>query len=242
MARDTPALLAIFAHPDDETFRPGGTLALLARHGVGVHVLTATRGQAGSCGDPPLCTQEELPAVRERELRCACAALGLAPPLLLDYQDGHLPEVDPEEITDHILAAVTEYQPQAMLTFGPDGLSGHADHIAVGRCAAEAYARSNEIVALYTLAVPRSLAEQLEMRQVHSVPDEQIALAVDVASAWVAKQAAMACHMTQRSSTPLMSAPAERQRLFFGREFFVRASCRHPDEDSMPQTLKEYVG
>lgn len=69
------SLLAVFAHPDDETFRCGGTLALLAQRGVRVQVLTATRGQAGSCGAPPLCAPEELPAVRENELRCACAAL-----------------------------------------------------------------------------------------------------------------------------------------------------------------------
>jgi len=242
MVGDTPGLLAIFAHPDDETFRPGGTLALLARHGVRVHVLTATRGQAGSCGDPPLCTQEELPAVRERELRCACAALGVAPPRLLDYQDGHLSEVSPEKITEHILAAVTETHPQVLLTFGPDGLSGHADHIAIGQAAAQAYARCDDIAAIYTLAVPRSLAEHLQMRQVHSVPDEQITLAVDVASAWAAKQAAMACHMTQRSSTPLMNAPEARQRLFFGQEFYVRAASRHPNMDFMPQILKEHGG
>ena len=233
-------LLAVFAHPDDETFRPGGTLALLARHGVGVHVLTATRGQAGSCGDPPLCTQEELPAVRERELRCACAALDVEPPRLLDYQDGHLSEVSPEKITEHILAAVTETHPQVLLTFGRDGLSGHADHIAIGQAAAQAYARCDDIAAIYTLAVPRSLAEQLEMLQVHSIPDERISLAVDVASAWEAKQAAMACHMTQRSSTPLMGAPEARQRLFFGREFYVRAACRLLDRDFLPQMLKEY--
>jgi len=233
-------LLAVFAHPDDETFRPGGTLALLARHDVGVYVLTATRGQMGSCGDPPLCSLEELPAVRERELRCACAVLGLAPPRLLDYQDGRLPEVNPEEITAHILTAVSEIHPQVLLTFGPGGLSGHADHIAIGRCAAETYARSNVIAALYTLAVPRSLAKQLEMRQVHSAPDEKITLAVDVTSAWAAKQAAMACHLTQRSSTPLMSAAEARQRLFFAHEFFVRTACRHPKSDFMRVILKDH--
>ena len=242
MIGDTPALLAIFAHPDDETFRPGGTLALLARYGVGVHVLTATRGQSGSCGHPPLCSQQELPAVRERELRCACDALGLEPPRLLDYQDGHLPEVNPEEITEHILTAACEIHPQVLLTFGPDGLSGHADHIAIGRCAAQAYARCEDIAAIYTLAVPGNLAEQLDVRQVHSVPDELITLAVDVAPAWAAKQSAMACHVTQRSSTPLMSAPEARQRLFFGREFYVRAACRLPERDFMPQILKEFGG
>jgi LmbE family N-acetylglucosaminyl deacetylase len=242
MAGEKPCLLAVFAHPDDETFRPGGTLALLSQCGVEVHVLTATRGQAGSCGDPPLCTQEELPAVRESELRCACAALGLEPPRLLDFQDGHLTEVTPEEISEHILRCVTEINPQVLLTFGPDGLSGHADHIAIGQAAAQAYAQCEDIAAMYTLAVPRSLAEQLQMRQVHSVPDEQITLAVDIASAWEAKQAAMNCHMTQRTSTPLMSAPQERQRQFFGREFYVRAACRQPEMDFMPQILKEHRG
>ena len=62
---DREQLLAVFAHPDDEVFRCGGTLALLAKHGVRVQVLTATRGQAGSCGNPPLCTPDELPSVRE---------------------------------------------------------------------------------------------------------------------------------------------------------------------------------
>lgn len=240
MAGDTPALLAVFAHPDDETFRPGGTLALLARRGVCVHVLTATRGQAGSRSDPPLCTLEELPVVRERELYCACAALGLEPPQLLEYEDGKLAEADPEKITAQILAAVSEIRPQVLITFGPDGLSGHPDHVAIGQCAAEAYARSDGIAALYALAVPRSLAEQLEMRQVHPVPDEQIALRVDVFPVWEAKRAAMTCHATQRTSTPIMSIPKARQRLFFGREYFVRAACRHPELDFMPVILKEH--
>ncbi len=55
MSRRSPAFLAIFAHPDDEAFRPGGTLARLADRGVRVHLPTATRGEAGSCGDPPRC-------------------------------------------------------------------------------------------------------------------------------------------------------------------------------------------
>ena len=100
------ALLAVFAHPDDETFRCGGTLALLARRGVRVHLLTATRGEVGSCGDPPLCRPEELPAVRERELHCAYAALGIEPPRILDYRDGHLNEVNPEELIAEILGVV----------------------------------------------------------------------------------------------------------------------------------------
>lgn len=236
---DTPRLLAVFAHPDDETFRPGGTLALLAQNGVSVYVLTFTHGEAGSCGDPPLCIPEELPAVRERELRSACAALGIQPPRLLEYADGYLQECDKATMTARILSVVNEIQPQVLLSFGPDGLSGHPDHIAVGAWTAEVFRRADENAALYTAAVPRSLAEKLNMRQIHSVPEEAIALSVDVSSVWETKLAAMRCHATQISSSPMMSAPEERQRLFFGREYFVRAACRNPGMDFMAEALKE---
>jgi len=238
MAGDTPALLAVFAHPDDETFRPGGTLALLARRGVKVHVLTLTHGEAGSCGEPALCTPDELPIVRERELRCACAALGIQPPRLLDYPDGHLTEADPERVIAEILAVVRQVHPQVLLSFGPDGLSGHPDHILVGQWAAEVFHRSEDVAARYTLAVPQSLATRLGMKQVHPVPDETIALSVDVSSVWETKLAAMGCHATQWSSSPMLSAPAERQRLFFGHEHFVRAAMRRSADDFLPEVLQ----
>jgi LmbE family N-acetylglucosaminyl deacetylase len=231
-------LLAVFAHPDDETFRPGGTLALLARQGVHVEVLTFTRGAAGSCGNPPLCTSEELPTVRERELRCACTALGIQPPRLLDHTDGHLQEANPETMIEHILPVVQEIQPQVILSFGPDGLSGHPDHIAAGQWAGEVFRRAKRVAALYTVAVPHSLAQRLDMRQVHPVPDETIALRVDVSSVWEIKLAAMRCHATQVSSSSMMSASMERQHLFFGQECFVRAAVRESAGDFMPEILK----
>jgi LmbE family N-acetylglucosaminyl deacetylase len=232
------ALLAVFAHPDDESFRSGGTLALLARRGVRVHLLTATHGEAGSCGDPPLCMPEELPAVRERELCCACAALGVEPPRLLGYRDGHLSEADSEEITAQVLSIVDEVRPQVMLSFGPDGLSGHPDHVAIGQCAAEAFRHRQEVATLYTVAVPRSVAEQLAMQRVWSVPDEAIALSVDVSAVWETKLSAIRCHATQLSSSPMTRAPVERQRLFFGTEHFVRAATRQPDRDFMENILR----
>lgn len=219
-------LLAVFAHPDDESYRPGGTLALLARCGVRVHVVTATRGQAGSCGDPPLCRPNELPAVRERELQCACAALGLELPRLLDYEDGHLSEADRETIVAEILAVVREARPQVMLTYGPDGVSGHPDHIAIGRFAGEAFRYADDVIALYTLAVPQSIAEAMGMAHIRAVPDESITLAVDISTVWEQKMAAIRCHATQLSSSPIMSAPIERQRAFLGTEYFIRAEAR----------------
>jgi LmbE family N-acetylglucosaminyl deacetylase len=231
MLNHSTTLLAVFAHPDDESYRPGGTLALLARHGVRVHLLTATHGEAGSCGDPPLCSPDELPSVRERELRCACAALGIEPPRLLDYQDGHLRAIDPEQIIAQILKVVGEVRPQVILTFGPDGVSGHPDHVAIGHCAAEAFHRAEEVAALYTVAVPLSLAQRLAMTRVQAVPDETITLRVDVLSVWETKLTAIRCHATQLSSSPIMQTTQEKQRLFFGTEYFVRAALRQPERD-----------
>ncbi len=230
-----PVVLAVFAHPDDETFRCGGTLALLARQGVRVQVLTATRGQAGSCGDPPLCTPEELPAMREQELRSACAALGIEPPRLLDYRDGALAEVDEEEAVEQVLAVIRELRPQVLLTWPPDGLSGHPDHVAVSRWAALAFERASALgqdapVALYYLAVPRSIAEALGLAHLHAIPDEEVTLAVDVMPVWEQKLAAIRCHRTQLGGSPILAAPPERQRLFLGVEHFQRAAEREgPD-------------
>jgi LmbE family N-acetylglucosaminyl deacetylase len=179
--------------------------------------------------------------VRERELRCACDQLGIEAPRLLDYVDGRLPEGDAEMMIIHILSAVNEVRPQILLSFGPDGLSGHPDHIAVGQWTDEAFHRAEGIAALYTVAVPQSLAQKLDLRQIHPVADDAIALSVDVSTVWETKLAAMHCHATQICSSPLMSAPTERQHLFFGREDFVRAALRHPAGDFLPNVLKGYL-
>lgn len=224
--KSQPTLLAVFAHPDDESFRCGGTLALLAQQGVRVQLLTATRGQAGSRGDPPLCSPGELPGIRESELRCACQALGILPPIVMDYEDGHLSEADPEVVTATIQAAAGEIGARVMLSYGPDGISGHPDHITIGRLAAEAFHRTETIGALYTPVVPRSIARAVGMRQIHTVRDEDVSLEVDVSPVWEKKMAAIKCHRTQLGQSPILKAPEEKQRLFLGKEHFLRAKAR----------------
>jgi len=231
VSHQSPVLLAVFAHPDDEVFRCGGTLALLARRGVRVQVLTATRGQAGSCGDPPLCNPDELPLVREHELRCACATLGVEPPILLDYQDGELAVLDEEEAVTQIVAVMQQIQPDVLLTWPPDGLSGHLDHCAVSRWTTRAFAQASAWsahapAALYHLAMPESLARTLGLTSLHAVPDEQISLAVNVEAVWEHKLAAIGCHRTQLKESPILAAPPARQRLFLGTEHFIRHAPR----------------
>jgi len=233
-------------------FRCGGTLALLARRGVRVQVLTATRGGAGSCGNPPLCTPEELPAMRERELRCACSALGIEPPRLLDYRDGALAGVDEEEAVGRVLAVIRELRPQVLLTWPPDGVSGHPDHVAVSRWTDAAFRRLGlssrrrietkaDPLALYHLVVPRSLAQALEMGHLRTVPDEAVTLAVDVSAVWEIKMAAIRCHRTQMDSSPILSAPEERRRLFLGTEHFRLATSTCPERNPLARFVEHRV-
>lgn len=229
-----PVLLAVFAHPDDETFRCGGLLALLAGRGVQVNVLTATRGEAGSCGEPQLCNAEELAEMRERELQCACDVLGIEPPIFLDYSDGKLGEVDEEEAAARIKAVTRELRPQVLLTWPADGLSGHPDHQAVSRWTSRVFEEmANEVeapIALYHLAVPRSVANALGLTELHAIADKEISLTVDVMPVWKQKQDAICCHRTQTSGSPILAASEEKQRIFFGEEHFRRACAREGND------------
>jgi LmbE family N-acetylglucosaminyl deacetylase len=136
---DRHTLLAVFAHPDDEAFGAGGTLTRYAAEGCDVTLVTATRGEAGQIALPSLATPANLPAVREAELRCACQTYGIHPPIFLDYVDGQLPIVHQGQAVGKLVRIIRELRPQVMITFGPDGIYGHYDHLAVHRWASAAF-------------------------------------------------------------------------------------------------------
>ena len=229
-------LLAIFAHPDDETYRAGGTLALLAQKGAQVWVLCATRGELGI----PKFSPEEAGEIRQAELECACRTLGIEPPRFLDYRDGMLPQVNEGQAIEELVRAIRELRPQALLTWPPDGVSGHTDHIAVSRWTSKAFRLAADpsaypehqaaglsphaVSALYHIAIPRSLAEALKMAHLHTIPDEAVTLTVDVSAVWDTKMAAIHCHRSQMNNSPILSASEEKQRLFLGTEYFQLGS------------------
>lgn len=126
-------LMAVFAHPDDEAFGTGGTLSKYAAEGCDVHLVTATRGEAGQIAESDLATHADLPFVREQELRCACEVYGIHPPRFLDYADGLLPLIHQGQAVGKVVRLIRELRPQVVVTFGPDGIYGHYDHIAVHR-------------------------------------------------------------------------------------------------------------
>jgi len=130
MSSSALALMAVFAHPDDEAFGTGGTLAKYAKEGCDVHLVTATRGEAGQIAVPELTSPADLPRVREEELRCACEIYGIPPPRFLDYPDGLLPIVHQGQAVGKLVRLIRGLKPQVLITFGPEGIYGHYDHIA----------------------------------------------------------------------------------------------------------------
>jgi LmbE family N-acetylglucosaminyl deacetylase len=125
-------LLAVLAHPDDESLGVGGALAKYAAEGVETFVATATRGERGRLGlERP--GAAVVGPVRERELRRAAAILGVSEVEFLDYLDGELDLVRPGEAVAKIARTIRRLRPQVVVTFPHDGNYGHPDHIAISQ-------------------------------------------------------------------------------------------------------------
>ena len=129
---DRQRLLAIYAHPDDETFCAGGALAKYAAAGVDIMVVSMTRGEAGLIRDADAATREALGETRALELRRACQHLGVEHVMCLDYGDGKLASLHPMTLAAKATAIIRAFRPDVVLTFGDDGVYGHPDHIAIG--------------------------------------------------------------------------------------------------------------
>jgi LmbE family N-acetylglucosaminyl deacetylase len=128
----------VFAHPDDETFCAGGTFARYAKDGAEIMVVSATRGQAGQIRDARVGTRRTIGAVREAELRLACERLGVTHVRCWDYLDGALAEADFGALVGQVVRLIREFQPEVVISFGPDGGYGHPDHITISEAATEA--------------------------------------------------------------------------------------------------------
>lgn len=213
-------LLIITAHPDDETLCAGGTLALLAARGVQVTIACSTRGEGGKAGDPPLCRQEDLGVVRERELRAAAAVLGVKRTLFLGYVD---PPIGPDrtlyaatddipEFADRIGRVLHRLRPQVVLTHGSDGEYGHPQHVATHRAALMAwewYARKD--AALYTFGA--AIPQEARFGTCYNRSDPAT-LVVDISSVLSRKQQALACHATQVTTIMLAEGAGSLETLF----------------------------
>jgi LmbE family N-acetylglucosaminyl deacetylase len=242
-------VLAVFAHPDDESLACGGTLARLSSEGARVVLLCASRGERGASTGPK--RDIALGSIRAEELRCAAEALGIATVLLLDGPDGELRWANVTALRAEINMALTRFCPDAVITFGEDGLYWHLDHIGV-------YERTNAAVRqlgtsappVYYVTMPKdvmpAIAEHAAARG--WIPPEKgfwslapaafglgapaPTIIVDVARWAERKLAAIRCHRSQTGiDDPFSRLSAEQARRWLGVEHFHRASTptKKPD-------------
>lgn len=122
-------MLLIFAHPDDESFALGGTIAKYAEEGVNITLVVSTKGEAGQTAG--FCKKEELGLFREQELMRAAKVLGITEVIFLGYLDKEVPKVPPLDIVGRLVGIIRTRRPQVVITFGADGSSGHRDHRAI---------------------------------------------------------------------------------------------------------------
>ncbi|MBG7609507.1 MAG: PIG-L family deacetylase [Anaerolineae bacterium] len=151
MPQKERVLLSVLAHPDDESFGMGGTLALYAQQGVKVHLICATRGEAGEVGPEYLQDYDSIAELRESELRCAAAHLGLQQVHILDYRDSGmigsednnhpdaLMNAPLEQVAVQVAHYIRELKPQVVLTFDPIGGYRHPDHIHIQKATTRAF-------------------------------------------------------------------------------------------------------
>lgn len=160
-------ILSVGAHPDDESFTAAGILATAVKNGQKVICLTATRGELG-VQDEERWPAAELGEIRQKELKQALEILGVNSHILLDYRDGECHKVPLEEGASHLVLAIQEHQPDTIITFGPDGLTGHTDHKSVSKWAAEAVNKSGQNIKIYQV-----VEEENHYKQQSAAVDKQ---------------------------------------------------------------------
>lgn len=244
-------LMAVLAHPDDESLGCGGTLAKYAAEGVESYLVTATRGESGRYGladSHP--GKAALGAIREAELRAAAAALGVREVALLGYEDKALDRAEPAEVIGRIAEHLRRLRPHVVVTFGPEGAYGHPDHIAICQfttaavtAAAGADHRSggheqsaHRVSKLYYIAwdAAKMAAYQAAFRTLVSLvdgverratpwPDWAVTTRIDTEAHWPTVWRAVQCHRTQMTNyAPLGELTPVHHRGLWGSQQFYR--------------------
>ena len=254
-------VLAIFAHPDDESLACGGTLARLADAGVRTVVMCASRGEAGSISDPTLVPDGDLGRARERELRDAAAVLGVSEVIVMNHPDGDLRWDHVPQLHDEIVAAIRRCRPDAVITFAEDGLYWHLDHVGVHeRTYTAVKSFGADAPPLYYVTIPTGIMREV-VKAAHAkggaAPDSSFwgidpsafgasarpaSFVVDV-RAWASRKlAALRCHRTQMgSNNPIAWIDEDEARRWLGAEHFRRSTLEAAAPDSLLERLGEPV-
>jgi LmbE family N-acetylglucosaminyl deacetylase len=214
-------LLTVWAHPDDETYLVGGVSAALTDAGHRVVCVTATRGEAGG-------TDPDLASIRTAELEVALATLGVTEHHWLDHPDGGCAAVDADQATVRIRTIVEDVRPDTVVTFGPDGFTGHPDHRAVSRWV-DLAVRGTGVRLLHAVRreapVDPALDEDFgvfELGRPRTLPDDQIDVLLPLPEPWLDRKV-RALLLQESQTAGLVSAVGfERFRAWVATEAFAR--------------------
>jgi mycothiol S-conjugate amidase len=233
-------MLVVSAHPDDETICLGGTMAMYAHRGTEITILCTTRGEGGSCGDPPICTQAQLGAVREQEMRCAARVLGVGRVEFLDYVDpppapGNVlrpAAPDMSGFRTRLVEVLRLLRPQVVVTHGSNGEYGHPQHVATNRAMTEAFFLAGKRDINTGLDLPPHQPAKLYYFAAAAPPalrfshfanmDDPPTLAFDISAYLAIKHQAFACHYTQIATTLRDAGLAQAQGIFPSVEYLHR--------------------
>jgi LmbE family N-acetylglucosaminyl deacetylase len=231
-------ILLVFAHPDDETSSVAGTTAKYAQRGVAVDLICATRGEKGSRLDVP--PEVDTATTRESELRIATGITGVRDIYLLGYVDGDLEKADAGGIADRVKDIMGKVQPEVVITFGPDGISGHPDHMAISRATTMAFEmmteHDNGPRKLYYVTIPESMfnmANEEDFEGIATRPDDEITTIIDISGYLDTKIRALEAHSSQEDARWLadMFRQAGEESLA-SREFLYLAKPRKTSKEA----------
>jgi LmbE family N-acetylglucosaminyl deacetylase len=215
------SLLAVFAHPEDESFGPAGTLAKYASEGIEVSLVTATRdhpanypethmhpGELDARAREPQSRTLELEA-RTRDQICSCRAFGIRRACLFDFGPGELKKIQPELVIERLVMTIREIQPQVVITFGPEGLAGDVDNQIISAATTTAFRDAGDPTKfprhfqeglttyapqkLYHCVLPASMVADWGVEGLSSVPDADITTILDVSAYGEAMKNALYC-------------------------------------------------
>lgn len=227
-------ILSVWAHPDDETFVAGGLLAAAVQNNQQVICITATKGEKG-VQDESRWPAAQLAGIRTKEMEASLRELGIREHYWLNYHDGECAAADPAEALAKIGELIEAHKPDTILTFGPDGLTGHPDHQTVSTWVKNAVSQSTDKPQVYRVVYDPAQYEQFlvpldkKVNVFLNTDRPPLVAAKDCDIAFELPQDILQQKLRALAAQPsqmervLQAVPESAQKGTFGYEYFVRS-------------------
>ena len=190
-------ILAAFAHPDDESFGPAGTLAQATHNGHIVSLLTMTHGESGSLGISNILSSAELAKCRSQELKKAARKLGIQLVQIHDLPDKRLQHIPEQHGIDIIRQEIQRFKPDIMITYHDNTISGHPDHLVVTKWTLHAVMSTQNSPRLFLFGLDQKQTSMVTFRKLIPITDGEVTHRINVENFINDKIVAIRCHKSQ---------------------------------------------